>query len=171
MPIPFESDAVKAVMVDAFGGLMGGQNHDVPGFRGEVTYRQAFAVTSLGTMFYGYNGGGSFNEYKYLKKARPEAYCFRNCNLTSIVVPEGMTEFALQTFYSDIDYIEFPSTTTRFVNDQFLSSTIKLWATTPPIINYSRNRNLIKIMVPQSALPAYQADAQWSQYGNKLVGF
>lgn len=171
VPIPFESDAVKAVMVNAFGGLMGGQNHDVYGFRGEITYRQALAVTSLDSMFRGYNGGGSFNEYKYFKKAIPGAYCFRESNLISIVVPEGFTMFPLQAFLADIDYIELPSTTTRFTNNTFGSSTIKLWATTPPIINYSYNSGLTKIMVPQSALPAYQADEQWSQYGSRLEGF
>lgn len=175
VPITFETPAVKEKVVAAFGGVSGGTYGTVPGFRGEITYRQALGITMFPSIFYGSDISGSFNEFKYFRNVRAfDVGTFYGSALASVIVPEGVTSLPYNMF-REIQgfYVELPSTLASINMYGFYggSATIRLYATMPPNINQSQNPGIVKIYVPQSALSAYQQHAEWSKYGNIIEGF
>ena len=80
--IHFADPNVKAICVQNWGS------------DGEITYDQAAAVTSIGTVFSGNTTITSFDELKYFTGLTAiEDKAFYGCSaLTSIVIPEGVTE-------------------------------------------------------------------------------
>lgn len=102
-PIHFEDMATKAECVDKFGGEKGITNRDfgtvgVRGIAGELTHRQAKAVTNFGTQ---YNEGtsalalntiGRFNELRYFDSlvGSHVGFCFKNTKVTEITLPKSV---------------------------------------------------------------------------------
>lgn len=177
IPIPFEDDDVKALVAEKFGGVTGGLTQ-VPGFGGEVTFRQAMAVTDsmMSRAFQGTTAAKPFNEFRFFRGLNDTGMlAFNGASFTSLIIPEGIVTISSQSIRPNIPYVEIPSTVTLIGIYNFWygasPSVIKIWATTPPSIDYSVNVSIRKILVPQSALSAYQQHAEWSKYGDIFEGF
>lgn len=104
-----------------------------------MTFEEAAAVTSVGTVFNGTDIDG-FDEFQYFTGLTSlNENSFRNCKMTSIIVPEGVRTFGLRSFSNctRLQNITFPSTLTH-TNYYFLYGAsslnwIKCYATTAPI--------------------------------------
>ncbi|MCI6619635.1 MAG: BspA family leucine-rich repeat surface protein [Prevotella sp.] len=106
-PIRFADAEVKRICVDNFGGLNGISNAKygtvgVKGLDGEVTYRQARAVTNIGMLFNNNTVITSFMEFELFRNANiQDGQAFRNCvNLERIALPEGCNVYGYLTFHT-----------------------------------------------------------------------
>jgi len=113
----------------------------------------------------------------------PSSFCYRNNNIATINIPEGITKINREAFSycSKLADITLPSTLTYIDYDAFyegynasnLSKVIKIKATTPPSLYnssslaYSSN-NLTKIIVPQGCLNKYKTASNWSSWASKM---
>lgn len=177
IPIPFKSDAVREILAEAHGGVSGGDT-GIPGYRNEVTFRQAFAVTQLVSFYAKGLQDATFDELKYFKNAVIITGCFRESGITSLCFPENILPNNVLNggvVRKIQGFVELPPTLVEILTYNFWQSTgdliVKLHATSPPTIDYSKNNSVTKIYVPAASLTAYQQDAEWGQFGNKLEGF
>lgn len=94
-PIEFEDPEVKRICVENFGGLNGIANRiygdmGVKGVDGEVTYRQARAVTHFHNIFKGNTAIATFNELEHFQNLRTIDRLFNGCSgLTEITLPRA----------------------------------------------------------------------------------
>lgn len=104
---------------------------------------------------------------------------FNGCTgLTNIPIPNSVTSIGVSAFYgcTGLTSITLPSSVTAINLGAFSGctslTTIKILATTPPFINKSSTipDNTTRIEVPADSLSAYQSDADWSAYSDRLVG-
>lgn len=114
---------------------------------------------------------------------------FWGCSsLTTLVQPPSNCTAIPYCLYRDCSSltgtVEIPATCTSIGNYAFNGcsslTAVKVYATTPPSlggadvfrIGYGQAlTNGFDILVPNSALSAYQADSDWSQHGSRLKGF
>lgn len=98
--ILFADPAVKAICVAKWD-----TNHD-----GELSKAEAAAVTTLGTVFKNKTDITSFDEFQYFTGLTAvEADAFYNASLTSIVLPNTITEIKLRAFSGTrLTSIQFP---------------------------------------------------------------
>ena len=98
--ILFADPNVKAICVDNWD-----TNHD-----GELSKAEAAAVTTLGTVFKNKTDITSFDEFQYFTGLTAvEADAFYNASLTSIVLPNTITEIKLRAFSrTRLTSIQFP---------------------------------------------------------------
>ena len=98
--IQFADPAVKAICVANWD-----TNHD-----GELSKAEAAAVTTLGTVFKNKTDITSFDEFQYFTGLTAvEADAFYNASLTSIVLPNTITEIKLRAFSrTRLTSIQFP---------------------------------------------------------------
>lgn len=171
-PIIFESTCnIKPYLVKLYGGTDGGST-GIPGFRDEITYRQARSLglqkldlSSLG------NVGGTFNEFKYFAPDSIGGSGLRSTVITSIVFPEGSTVLKGCQSLGNI-FVEVPPSVTAVYNYCFwytgTMGTIKLHHTTSdtiPTINYNYNTQVDKIYVKTGMKQVFLADTEWAKYG------
>lgn len=116
-----------------------------------MTYEEAAAVTSVGTVFNGQDIDG-FDEFQYfIGLTSLDENAFRNCTVTSLIVPEGVKTCALRSFSNctKLKNITLPSTFTKANGGYFLYNAsslnwIKCYATTAPTFGGSSNLSSVK---------------------------
>ena len=156
---------------------------------GELSYVEAAAVTTLGTVFKNNQTITSFNELQYFtgltiikghdtergSMVTPNG-AFYNCNnLTSIIIPENVTTIGGNafTFCKKLASINLPSAVT-IINDYaftycYALATIEVYAETPPTLGngvFNSVNKTIPVYVPCGTASAYQAANGWSQFTN-----
>lgn len=123
-----------------------------------------------------------------------QASAFEDCNslVTMIPLPSNCTLVPAGCYsncYAMQGEMIIPSTVTQINKYAFRRTDsftgVRIYATTPPTINDTSTIGHLfsnstsngqassgyPIYVPNSALSAYQADSNWSQFGSRLVGF
>ena len=116
-PIEFEDPAVEKICVD---------NWDTDG-DGSLSYAEAAAVKSIGTVFKSNTSITSFDEFRYFTGITSIGYyAFSNCSsLTSVVIPEGVTSIGINAFYdcSSLTSVTIPSSVTYIGKYAFYNCT------------------------------------------------
>jgi hypothetical protein len=112
--IQFADPAVKAICVANWD-----TNHD-----GELSKAEAAAVTTLGTVFKNKTDITSFDEFQYFTGLTAvEADAFYNASLTSIVLPNTITEIKLRAFSGTrLTSIQFPEGLTTIGEKAFYNA-------------------------------------------------
>ena len=179
-PIQFADAKAKALCVGKW---------DTDG-DGELSYGEAAAVTDIGNI----NKGSvficasisSFDELQYFTGLKEIGYAtFNGCQLTSVIIPEGMTSISNSAFQAchALVSVTIPSSVT-FIESGAFSYCDKLakfysYAETPPTANGSftiasigtvANASIgtATLYVPEGSIEAYKAVEPWNQF-RKIV--
>lgn len=180
VPIPFESDSVKQIIVEKYGGVSGGIT-GIKGFKGEITFRQAASVIeTTAPLFYNTGVSGTFNECKYFKNLlvfRDNAW--QNVGISSIIFPESLTTLApnvLAYTSNNTLYVEFPASFNYIdawnINVSSPGVTFKFHSSTPPTLaNNAMISKVGKVYVPSAYINNWKAVDYWNSYGENLIGF
>ena len=93
-PIKFQDEEVKRICVENFGGANGIKNWiygkvGIKGIEGEITKKQALAVTAIRNVFFNNKKIRTFNEFELFENAlKTYGEEFKNCeNLEEITIP------------------------------------------------------------------------------------
>ena len=144
-PIDFADANVETLCVAAATGW--DSNGD-----GRLSYAEAAAVTSLGTVFKG-SSITSFGELVYFTALTSiPNQAFMNCsNLAFISIPEGIASLGVGAFFGCS-----------------VLATMYVYTETPPSVTNSFNNlpTSIHIYVPCGSVPAYQAANGWNSFTN-----
>ena len=153
--IQFEDDEVKRICVNNWGGKYGVASK-VPGVPGELTYEQAAAVSSIGTVF----------------KSNTKITSLRD-----LVHFTGITSMKSTSFESctNVLYIEIPVNVTEMGFGTIRSNTklkwIKLWPNSTITMtgnNCLHNTNNCHVYVPDNLVSSYKTAANWKQYASRF---
>lgn len=158
--------------MEKIGGVSGGST-SVPGIRGEVTYRQAYYINNSFNFYNAKLGGKPFNEFRFFRGITTVyANLFYLTGLSSIIIPEGVTELGMSSLRGNSMYVELPSSLQTIGSYVFYQGTytIKIYATTPPTLGVT-DSSITKIYVPTASVNAYKAAAGWSTYASVIEGF
>lgn len=154
----------------SFGGVSGGST-SIPGFRGEVTYRQALYATAGGFTNKPSTLSGTFNEWRFFKNLRGINMLFGPSGwFTSIVFPDGWAYIETRLIgYGDnnaVCYIDFPESIQNIDSAPFRGTyTYRFHSTTyVPTITYNTTRSLTKVYVRTGMKAQFLTDTEWAKY-------
>ena len=159
--ITFEDDAVKAICVANWD-----TNSD-----GELSYAEAAAVTTIGTVFKGNTSISSFNELQYFTGLTNIDYtAFQNCSsLTSITIPEGVTYIGNEAFSgcTSLTSINIPASVETISSYAFGSHYMVVTFDSSTPCTQSGLGEAVRLVVPHAGVNAYRE--AWSAIANVIV--
>ncbi len=165
--IEFADDYVRFICVENWD-----TNHD-----GEISYREASAVTDIGTVFQG-SEITSFDELQYFTGLTSIGYeAFSRCSgLTSIEIPNSVTYIGNGAFAlcNSLTSIEIPNSVTYIGNAAFILCNsldiVFCYAETVPSTEssafYNSNYRNATLVVPACAIDDYRNTEPWSGFGS-----
>lgn len=119
----------------------------------------------------------SASDFGSVGRIRPYAF-YRHSDLTSIEIPEGVSEIGQEAFdhCSDLLGVTIPSTVTNIYSSAFYGckslARVDIKATTPPYLwqyVFSYTPDNLQIVVPVGCADAYKSADGWSDYADLIV--
>ena len=161
--IIFDDTKVKTICV---------KNWDTNG-DGELSYDEAAAVTSIGTVFYYLGSITSFNELQFFTGLTSiDDFAFYGCSsLTSVEIPINVKSIGNNAFSgcTSLYTITLPSHVTSIGENAFNGvKYVVCQASNPPTIKDNSLRKGIELYVPKGSIDAY-TNSKWKEYASKIL--
>ena len=171
--IEFADEVMKELCVAAFD-----TNGD-----GELSYREAAAVTDLSQMTLDGKTVKSFDEFQYftgISNHPIPSYYFNESGIESIILPENLTYITNYVFEgcSTLISITLPISLRRVGSRAFYNcpslKNVYLKGSTPPYLDFGTPFGYtsdLKFYVPSESVETYKTSESWSSFADYIVGY